>query len=160
MSDPFRLMDTDIFRTRGHFLFRDVRTWVSEKTSHYTQQLRELLAHFHPDCPGNISKPRLESPPFTGWSYSHGESALVLFDKARSHDALAILEEMVGPRLIDTTKRHVWGDKESYWQAVALAGHEPGMHTYCSPGAVPMPTYVLDAIHAFKLSYHRTTMES
>lgn len=232
MSDPFRLMDTDIFRMRGHYLFRDVRTSVSEGTSHYTQQLRELWAHFHPDRPAIISKPLLNSPPFTGWSHDHGESALVLFDKARSHDALAILEEMVSPQLIDTTKRHVWGDKESYWQAVALAGHEPGMnpyswaaignanekretcsyhgvlaqwvwlpgafprvfyinghgveellaendgtlyhstlsgpldyfsprtnvHTYCSPGAVPLPTYVLDAIHAYKLSYHRSDM--
>lgn len=130
MSNPFSLMDTDIYRKHGHYLFRDLRTSITEETQKYTQQLREFWAHFHPDRPNNVSAALLNSPPFTGWSHFHGESALVLVDKGRNSVSMAVLEEMVGPHLMSRIKLYVLGDKESYWQAIALAGHEPGMNPY------------------------------
>lgn len=130
MENPFSLlMDTDVFRDHGHYLFRDRRSTSSE-TSRVVKHLERFWRKYHPSRERELAPELLNSPPFTGWSHDYGESAVVLIDKCRNVPALTILEHMVGPGNLAATKQHVHGDKEAYWQAVALAGQRIGMNPY------------------------------
>lgn len=135
-KNPFELINTDTFRERGSYLFRDRRLsaeYWGQSSGAYRERLTKLWQSFHPDRPDNISSALLSSPPFTGWSYDHGESAVVLFDKSRHEPATGILAGMVGSDLFATTSAGLLGDKETYWQALALADVEPGMNAFaCS----------------------------
>lgn len=121
MDNPFSLLWTPIFKETGVYLFSDRRLPHSEP---HKERLIKMWATFNPDRADNISSSLSSSPPFTGWSRDYGESALVLFDKKRNFRAVKILGEMVAPDLFFTTSDMVYGDKEIYWQALALADVE------------------------------------
>lgn len=136
MADPFMLVDTDMFRSRGSYLFRDRRISAEarfQSNSAYQQRVRDLWGHFHPENPDDLPDSLILSPPFTGWSYDHGESAVVVIDKWRHWKAMRILMTMVISDLFPVVTEGMYGDKEIYWQALALAGEDPGMNAFaCS----------------------------
>lgn len=136
LDNPFVLMDTETFRRRGSYLFRDRRLsaeYWGQSGSDYRGRLSRLWETFHPDSPHNLSRALLDSPPFTGWSYDHGESAVVVIDKTRHPEAMRVLTGMIGPDTFAITSAGLLGDKEAYWQALALANEEPGMNAFaCS----------------------------
>jgi hypothetical protein len=123
-------MESDIFQSHGHYLFRDRRTSPSKTTEGYISELKRIWAQLHPDRPQNFSLTLANSPPFSGWSHDYGESAVVLMDKGRNANALDILEQITGRNSFADLKTYVHGDKESYWQAVALADCKLGMNPY------------------------------
>jgi hypothetical protein len=128
MANPFLLLGTDIFQSHGHYLFRDRRTTPSQRTNEYIAELKRMWAQFHPERLDNVSSALAQSPPFSGWSHDYGESAAVFMDKSQNADALAILEQMAGHSSLTALGPYVHGDKESYWQALAMADREVGMN--------------------------------
>ena len=132
MDNPFALIETSVFRHTGSYLFRDRRSIVEVESTFeaYRERLTELWRLMHPDRPYNVSKELLTSPPYLGWSYHYGESALVLMNKRRHFEAMCTLQRMIGPELFTLTTTGVFGDKEAYWQALALTEKEPGMNPF------------------------------
>jgi hypothetical protein len=128
LDNPFSLLRTPIYQNTGVYLFSDRRLPHSEP---YKEHLTRMWAKFNPDRPDNISSSLTSSPPFTGWSRDYGESALVIFNKKRNFRAVEILEKMVAPDVFSATSHMVYGDKETYWRALALADAEMiGMNPY------------------------------
>lgn len=140
MDNPFALTDTPTFRDTGSYLFRDRRisagnAYRQQSAEAYRDRLEGLWrwSFHHPPGRSNGTVPLLppaltRSPPFTGWSYDYGESAVVVLDKRRHVKALDILQQMMGVELFETVTTGIHGDKEVYWQALALAGEAPGMN--------------------------------
>jgi hypothetical protein len=60
---------------------------------------------------GDLPAPLASSPPFTGFSYDVGESAVVLMDKVRNRAAVDILRRVLGPDRFAILWDHVHGDK-------------------------------------------------
>lgn len=136
-DSPFRLINSSTFKETGAYLFTDRRgpdTWVvpiSQEEYHallnpYVEKLKNMWAYFHPERPTNYSDALLQSSPFTGYSHHYGESAVVLYNKSHLPSATKILTEMLHPDMLDNTMKHIHGDKEVYWQSLALADL-PGM---------------------------------
>lgn len=135
MASPFDLAGSSVFRKTGTYLFRDrrlsARYNVDGQTSEqYRNKMQQLWRMLRPDRPHNVSLALTGSPPFNGWTYDYGESAVVLLDKRRHTQALRTMQTMVGPELFDDLVRGIHGDKEVYWQALALADEEPGMNPF------------------------------
>ena len=82
----------------------------------------------NPDRQHQVSPVLLKSPIVTDWTYSFGESGLVLLDKARHSRVVQTLTRMLGPELLPLTWQHAFGDKETYWQSMALSDTPYGMN--------------------------------
>lgn len=136
MNHPFTLIKTPSFQTHGNYLFRDRRISGREgpqgTEAAYRTRLRELWQEVRAEDDQEFPSALSSSPPFTGWSYEYGESAVVLMNKQRHAKAMGILQLMVGPRLFEQTTAHIFGDKEVYWQALAFANETPGMNAYAN----------------------------
>jgi hypothetical protein len=124
---PFDLMDTDIFNRTGSYLFRDRRLQTNSEIQWYRYAIVAAWKSLNP-ASTIIPKVLSESPPFTGYSQEQGESAVLLFDKARQPRAAAALKRMLEPDLLIPLAPHIWGDKEYFWLAFAIAELEPGLN--------------------------------
>lgn len=132
MDNPFALIETSVFHHTGSYLFRDRRTLMEGEGAleDYRKRLNELWRFLHPDRPSDVSKELASSPPFIGWSYHCGEGSLVLMNKKRHFESMGSLQRMVDPELFGITTTGIFGDKEAYWQALALTEKEPGMNPF------------------------------
>jgi hypothetical protein len=136
LENPFALLRTPIYEETGSYLFTD-RRWAdmrfmedgwAKTIEDWAAMVEAMWALRRAGEP--LPEVLRQSPLLTGYSKETGESAVVLYDKARSPEAVEVLLWLLDPAVVASFESLIYGDKELFWLSFALAGRPYGANPY------------------------------